>query len=158
VLYAHSFDAEYTKALVYCHATSFSSPSQHRAIKVSTHAVLFFGTPHSGANGVELAQWLGRLSSVHMYTSRAVLKDLGRDSPELESIQQSYLHASDDVKTIFFYEEYRTPIQWWFSEMVSRSKLRIFWPVDRQIDRAAAFGHDTRGAECRGGCLACGSY
>jgi hypothetical protein len=93
--------------------------------------VLFFGTPHSGANGVELAQWLGRLSSVHMYTSRAVLKDLGRDSPELESIQQSYLHASDDVKTIFFYEEYRTPIQWWFSEMVSRSKLWIFWPVDQ---------------------------
>jgi hypothetical protein len=90
---------------------------------VSTYAVLFFGTPHSGANGVELAQWLGRVSSVFMYTSGTVLKDLGRDSPELESIQQAYLHASDGIKTIFFYEEYRTPIQWWFSEMVNSSGL-----------------------------------
>jgi hypothetical protein len=115
----HRIDFNRTKALAYCHATSYNSPSQHRAIKVSTYAVLFFGTPHSGANGVELAQWLGRVSAVYMYTTRAVLKDLGRDSPELESIQQAYLHASDDIKTIFFYEEYRTPIQGWFSEMVS---------------------------------------
>jgi len=60
---------------------------------------------------------------MHMYTSRTVLKDLSRDSPELESIQHSYRDVSSDITTIFFYEAYRTPLYWWFSEMVSRNKL-----------------------------------
>lgn len=107
------------KALAICHATGFSHRSRYRDIKVSTFAVLFFGTPHSGANGVELADWIRRLSSIYMYTSGTLLNDLHRDSPELESLQQMYLHASEDIETIFFYEEYRTPIYGGFSEMVS---------------------------------------
>ena len=58
-----------------------------------------------------------------MYTTGTVLKDLSRDSLELEKIQNGYLQASDDIKTIFFYEEYSTPIQWGLSKMVSSNKL-----------------------------------
>jgi hypothetical protein len=86
-----------------------------------------------------------------MYTSRAVLKDLGRDSPELESIQQSYLHASDDITTIFFYEAYPTPIYGWLSQMVSCGKLPVSMLVDSQIDCTASLGHHTRREECGGG-------
>jgi hypothetical protein len=92
--------------------------------------VLFFGTPHSGANGVELVEWLGRLSSVYMHTSKQLLQDLRRDSHELEKIQQLYLQASDDIKTVFFYEEYPTPIGWGFSEMVSCQNYNSFMSVD----------------------------
>jgi hypothetical protein len=95
--------------------------SHHRGIKVSTYAILFFGTPHSGANGVELAQWMGRLLSVYMYTSDSLLKDLIRDSNELEKIQKFYGSASKGIKTFFFYEEYPTPIIGGFSKLVSSS-------------------------------------
>jgi hypothetical protein len=98
----------YTKALGQCHATAFNTLPHYRAIKVSTFAVLYFGTPHSGANGVELAQWLTRLCSVLMNTSTKLLKDLSRDSDELEGIQQLYLQASGDIKPIYFYETYKT--------------------------------------------------
>jgi hypothetical protein len=93
--------------------------SHHRSIKVSTHAILFFGTPHSGANGVELAQWVGTLLSVYMYTSDSLLKDLIRDSHELEKIQKFYGSASKGIRTFFFYEEYPTPIIGGVAKLVS---------------------------------------
>jgi hypothetical protein len=108
----------YTKALGRCHATAFNTLPHYRAIKVSTFAVLYFGTPHSGANGVELAQWLTRLCSVFMYTNTKLLKDLSQDSDELEGIQQLYLQASGDIKTIYFYEAYKTSLVLRFSKLV----------------------------------------
>ncbi|KAG8779610.1 hypothetical protein FRC16_003375 [Serendipita sp. 398] len=98
------------KMLVLCHSDGFNTDGNLRDIYVSTFAILFFGTPHSGANGVPLAELMGRMLSVYMHTNDLVLKDLGRDSSELEDIQRMYLPASNRINTIFFYEEYRTPI------------------------------------------------
>jgi hypothetical protein len=125
-----------TKALGQCHATAFNTKPHHRAIKVSTFAILYFGTPHSGANGVELAQWLTRLCSVFVYTSERLLGNLSRDSDELERIQQLYLEASGEIKPIYFYETYETPWLWIFSRAVrSRRQCNTFSNV--RIDRTS---------------------
>jgi hypothetical protein len=81
--------------------------------------VLFFGTPHSGANSVELAQWAARVLSVFMPVSQKVISALHRDSPELEIIQHDYLQTSKDIITVFFYEEYPTRIFNGYTELVS---------------------------------------
>jgi hypothetical protein len=107
-----------TKALALCHSANFDS--NHRDVKISTYAVLFFGTPHSGARGVELVHWMGRLLSVYMYTNDTVLKALYHDSDELERIQKLYSNASQGIKSIFFFEQYPTPIMGGITKLVSQ--------------------------------------
>ncbi|KAG8790343.1 hypothetical protein FRC16_000904, partial [Serendipita sp. 398] len=98
------------KALVLCHSDDFETDGNLRDVYASTFAILFFGTPHSGANGVQLAEWMGRVLSMCMSTNDRMLKALNRDSSELENIQRLYLPAGRRINTIFFYEEYPTPI------------------------------------------------
>ncbi|KAG8809730.1 hypothetical protein FRC17_003272, partial [Serendipita sp. 399] len=45
-----------------------------------------------------------------MSTSATILKDLNRDSFALEEIQALYLPASERIDTVFFYEQYATPV------------------------------------------------
>ncbi|KAG9055139.1 hypothetical protein FS842_003036 [Serendipita sp. 407] len=113
------------KALVLCHGDDFGTKGSFRDILVSTFAILFFGTPHSGANGVQLAEWMGRVLSVCMSTNDRILKALSRDSSELESIQRLYLPASKQINTIFFYEEYPTPIIRGMEELIVPRHLAV---------------------------------
>ncbi|KAG9053227.1 hypothetical protein FS842_008484 [Serendipita sp. 407] len=113
------------KALVLCHGDDFETTGNLRDILVSTFAILFFGTPHSGANGVQLAEWMGRVLSVCMSTNDRILKALNRDSSELENIQRLYLPASKRINTIFFYEEYPTPIIGGMAELIVPRPLAI---------------------------------
>ena len=98
------------KALVICHNQSLESKSHLRDLLVSTHGVLFFGTPHSGTNDVAILQILNRLLSVYMKTTDIVLQHLKANSSELENIQRLYSSASERLNTVCFYEEYPTPI------------------------------------------------
>ncbi|PVF91573.1 hypothetical protein CPB86DRAFT_802724 [Serendipita vermifera] len=111
------------KALALCHGASYNSDSRY--IKVSTYGILFFGTPHSGANNVELAQWMGKLLSVYMFTDDTILKDLNRGSTELQSIQTLYLGASERIKSIFFYEVLPTPLMKGVAELIVPRGLAI---------------------------------
>ncbi|KAG8796234.1 hypothetical protein FRC16_009782, partial [Serendipita sp. 398] len=113
------------KALVLCHIEGFETNQDIRGIYTSTVAVLFFGTPHSGANGVQLAEWMGRVLSVYMHTNNRVLKDLNRDSSELEDIQRLYLPVSKQLNTVFFYEEYRTAIIGGMTELIVPRHLAV---------------------------------
>ena len=107
------------KAICICNTHGFESKTPFRDILVSTHAILFFGTPHSGTNGVELLRFINRLASVVMKTNDVVLKCLTPNSPELDTIQKDYLTASGKIDAVFFYEEYTTPIVGGRREMVS---------------------------------------
>ncbi|PVF91289.1 hypothetical protein CPB86DRAFT_719725, partial [Serendipita vermifera] len=111
------------KALALCHGASYNS--DYRYIKVSTYGILFFGTPHSGANNVELAQWMGKLLSIYMFTDDTIIKDLNRDSTELQSIQTLYLGASERIKSIFFYEVLPTPLMKGVAEVIVPRGLAI---------------------------------
>ncbi|PVF97368.1 TPR-like protein [Serendipita vermifera] len=96
------------KALTLCNIPEYNL--ERRQIKVSTCGVLFFGTPHSGANEVGLARLVGKLLSVYMVTDDSMLDDLNHNSNELENIQTLYLYASEHIKSIFFYETDPTPM------------------------------------------------
>ncbi|PVF97371.1 TPR-like protein [Serendipita vermifera] len=111
------------KALALCQVADYGS--DRRCIKVSTHAILFFGTPHSGANGVDLARWMAKLLSIYMFTDDTTLKELDRDSIELENIQTFYLHASKRIKSINFYETYPTSTMNGVAELIVPRRLGI---------------------------------
>ena len=81
-----------------------------RDVLVSAHAVLFFGTPHIGLEGTTLVTAINRLASVYMKTTDVILKDLRAHSSELENIQSLYVSASEKISSIFFCEEYQTPV------------------------------------------------
>ena len=83
---------------------------------------MFFGTPHSGTNGVELLRFMNTLMSIYLNTNDVVLKHLKANSQELENIQKDYLSASGKIDAIFFYEEYATPIIGGRREMVRSRK------------------------------------
>lgn len=88
-----------------CHIESLRSDKQIRDILVSTHAVLFFGTPHSGVES-NIIESINSLQSLYKKRTDVILKYLQANSSELQDVQRLYLHASENIKTIFFYEEY----------------------------------------------------
>ena len=106
------------KSIGICNTQGYQSKTAFRDILVSTHAIVFFGTPHSGTNGVELLRFMNRLASVFMKRNDTILKHLKANSPELDNIQKDYLSASENIGAKFFYEEYATPIVGGRREMV----------------------------------------
>ncbi|UZP35142.1 hypothetical protein NXS19_002958 [Fusarium pseudograminearum] len=75
-----------------------------KAIKLSTYAVVFLGTPHQGGEGIPLVEVLRRISSVVNHTNTKILKKMERNSEWLQNLQSDYNAISQDVETIFFYE------------------------------------------------------
>ncbi|CAG7853304.1 SubName: Full=Related to kinesin light chain {ECO:0000313/EMBL:CCA74635.1} [Serendipita indica DSM 11827] len=105
IFVAHSLGGIVLKqAIILCHNQTLNSTNKLRDILVSTHAVLFFGTPHSGVKGADLLEVLNRLLSVYMKTTNVILQHLKENSPELENIQGLYISASEKIHTVFFYE------------------------------------------------------
>ncbi|CCA75798.1 hypothetical protein PIIN_09786, partial [Serendipita indica DSM 11827] len=93
------------QALVICHNQGLETKCDLRDILTSTHAILFFGTPHSGAD-TSLLEQVNRVASAYMETTDTILKDLRAHSSELENIQSLYVQASIKIHAIFFSAEY----------------------------------------------------
>ncbi|CCA75073.1 related to tetratricopeptide repeat domain protein-Neosartorya fischeri [Serendipita indica DSM 11827] len=111
IFIAHSLGGIVLKqALGLCHSETVDSKNDFRDILVSTHAVLFFGTPHFGVKGVELLQTMNRLLSVYLKTTKVIVRNLKENSSALENIQRLYASASKEIETVLFYEVYPTPI------------------------------------------------
>ncbi|CAG7850806.1 SubName: Full=Related to kinesin light chain {ECO:0000313/EMBL:CCA74635.1} [Serendipita indica DSM 11827] len=98
-------------ALVICHNQNPESKCDLRDILVSTHAILFFGTPHSGFEGTTLLTAIDRFASMYTKTTNVLLKDLENHSSELENVQSLYVAASEKFNSIFFCEAYKTPAE-----------------------------------------------
>ncbi|PVF91851.1 hypothetical protein CPB86DRAFT_802509 [Serendipita vermifera] len=111
------------KALVLCHVSNHD-PSK-RCIRLSTYAILFFGTPHSGANGVDLARWMAKLLSIYRLTDHRMLKHLDYSSIELESIQTLYLLQNERIRSIYFYEIFPTKTITGVAEMIVPRRLVV---------------------------------
>ncbi|KAG8809604.1 hypothetical protein FRC17_003367 [Serendipita sp. 399] len=60
-----------------------------------------------------------------MSTSDKVLRDLKRGSSTLEELQTYYLAASEGINSVFFYEEYETPIVGGLTRMIVPRHLAI---------------------------------
>ncbi|CCA71170.1 hypothetical protein PIIN_05106 [Serendipita indica DSM 11827] len=94
------------RALVISHNQNPGSKGHLRDILVSTHGVLFFGTPHFGAENTTFLEGINLVLSLYMETTDAVLKDLRSHSTELENIQKDWVAASENISSIFFCEDY----------------------------------------------------
>lgn len=92
-------------ALNICHAQSLKSTDGLRDVLVSTHGILYFGTPHFGMEIKPIVRF-NRLASLWMETANNVVKDLETHSPYLEDVQRLYVHTSEGISTIFFREVY----------------------------------------------------
>ena len=58
-------------------------------MKLSTHGILFFGTPHHGGNGVTLGELVLRIASVAITTSDRAMKNLRKESEWLETLDST---------------------------------------------------------------------
>ncbi|CAG7852864.1 SubName: Full=Uncharacterized protein {ECO:0000313/EMBL:CCA76038.1}; Flags: Fragment [Serendipita indica DSM 11827] len=94
-------------ALVICNNEDLESKGGLRNILVSTHSILFFGTPHSGVEDTLLKK-IVRLAAPCMESTEVIVKNLHAHSDELENIQSLYLTASKKINSVFFCEEYST--------------------------------------------------
>lgn len=80
----------------------------HKAVELSTHGILFLGTPHQGSEGVGLALILLRIQSIFSKTNDVVLKDLQPHSKALREQLDSYAAIGHRYETQFYYEVYPT--------------------------------------------------
>jgi hypothetical protein len=80
---------------------------------------VFFGTPHIGANGAEFQAALTNICRIFVSGNNKLLGHLTQDSDRLQFLSELYLPISQDFKTIFFYEEYKTPLTGGMSIMVN---------------------------------------
>ncbi|KAM3470249.1 hypothetical protein MY5147_006516 [Beauveria neobassiana] len=96
-------------ALIHSDSARSDALTQHRSIKLSTHGILFMGTPHQGGNGVQLARVLANVASLVTAADDRLLKHLARDSEWLQQQQGQYGPISNDFVTKYAYEEYTTP-------------------------------------------------
>jgi hypothetical protein len=71
---------------------------------------MFFGTPHAGANGVKFQTLLNNIGSIFVPVNSQILRLLNRDSDHLHYLNTLYSAVNLDFKTVFFFEEYKTPL------------------------------------------------
>ncbi|KAH7150509.1 P-loop containing nucleoside triphosphate hydrolase protein [Dactylonectria estremocensis] len=97
-----------TNALIHSDASRRGALEHHRSIKVSTHGIIFMGTPHWGGNNVALGQLLTSIASIFMEADDRILQHLQRDSEWLQQQLGQYGPISNEFVTKYAYEEYET--------------------------------------------------
>lgn len=106
------------KVLVTCNSATKNHNKEYRSIKLSTYGIMFFGTPHAGADGAEFQVVLTNIGRLFVPGSSSVVKHLIQNSEYLRDLNRSYLPISQDFRTFFFWEEYCTPVIGGLSVMV----------------------------------------
>ncbi|KAK3177704.1 hypothetical protein K4F52_009552 [Lecanicillium sp. MT-2017a] len=125
IFVAHSLGGIVLKsALIHSDAARQGALAEHRAIKLSTHRILFIGTPHQGGNGVRLGRVLANVASLIVAADERLLKHLKRDSEWLQQQLGQYTPISNNFVTKFAYEEWYRDPQRSFQDMQTPSRLQ----------------------------------
>ncbi len=96
------------------------SHNEHlKAIKLSTYGIIFFGTPHQGADSASWGKVLANVASIFRHTTTAILEHLETHSQWLEIQLEQYKSISSEIFTIFCFESFPTPLPARNSMMVS---------------------------------------
>ena len=93
--------------LLLANSTSKRHNFSHKAIELSTHGSIFLGTPHQGAEHVELALLILNILSIYSETN---LQDLQSNSKALQQQLDQYTSISHKYETKFCYEMYETKL------------------------------------------------
>ncbi len=96
--------------MIHSEAARQGALEEQRSIKVSTHGILFMGTPHQGGSGVRPGKLMLNIASIFVTTNHRILQPLERDSEWLQQQLGQYAPIGGDFITKFAYEIYPTPI------------------------------------------------
>ncbi|KAF8500084.1 hypothetical protein BU17DRAFT_59082 [Hysterangium stoloniferum] len=106
---AHSWGGIILKsALIHANQCNESHLPYHKQIMLSTIGILFFGTPHQGADVALSASQKLVLSPVDGNTTRTLLRHLATNSEMLETQLSQFNPISISFITKFLYESYET--------------------------------------------------
>jgi hypothetical protein len=83
------------KALIHCNAAPPDHLPHLKAVKLSTFGILFFGTPHRGANDIPLSKLLLGITFIFMHTNTNIFRQLDRDSEALSQLVDEFLPQGD---------------------------------------------------------------
>ena len=98
------------QALILANSASKQHNFSHKAIELSTHGLIFLGTPHQGAEHVELALLILKIQSIYSETNDTIVQDLQLHSKTLQQQLDQYASISHKYETKFCYEMYETKL------------------------------------------------
>jgi hypothetical protein len=75
-----------------------------KSLKQLTHGVLFFGTPHRGASGMQWGLLRLKILSAIQPTNDRLIRHLTSDSEYLQEQLYSFSNIASHFQTAFFYE------------------------------------------------------
>jgi hypothetical protein len=99
----NSFSNTRPKALVHSHSATVGHLERHKSIKLSTHGIVFMGTPHQGAD-ITLGKLILNIASAVMDTNTNLPRNLEKNGEWLEGLTASYRPISRDFDTVYCYE------------------------------------------------------
>ncbi|KND93937.1 Kinesin light chain [Tolypocladium ophioglossoides CBS 100239] len=110
IFVAHSLGGIIVKsALIHSATCRQGALHEYHSVKVSTHGIIFMGTPHQGGDGFQLGRLLTDIASVFIAADDLIIENLKRDSEWLQQKLGQYDQISSDFVTAFVYEAYETP-------------------------------------------------
>lgn len=109
--------------MVFSDATRSGHLEHHKALKISTRSVYFFGTPHQGSNGVSVARVLLNIAAAVLNTNANALQHLAPSSEYLQLLTEEFLPISADFEIKYFYEKLKTELPGGLTTIVRSS-----WP------------------------------
>ena len=93
------------KALILSNSAGETDNPHYKAIYLSTHGIMFLGTPHLGLDGTEALQLIPpQILSTNLAINSQLIGELHIDSRTLSAQLRLYNPISSDFKTIFFYQ------------------------------------------------------
>ena len=84
---------------------------RNKALKLSTHGVIFCGVPHQGGNNVPEAKILLQIGSVLTNTTTNIVRILEPGNEVLRTQRDSFTYISNDFFTVNLVETENTPVK-----------------------------------------------
>lgn len=126
----------YNQALIMSNASTPTHFKHNKALKLSTHGIIFCGVPHQGGNGASLGKVMLNIPSVAAYTTTKMVRILEPDDEVLRTQRDSYTFISDDFYTVPLFETQPTPIGMGMTKLVRTILLLCthYWRADTHLD------------------------
>lgn len=101
-----------------------------------THGVVFFGTPHLGANLAAVQKTVLNILKTFTHTNNRLVEKLVPKSEVLRSVQDHYAQISSHISNVFFYEQRPTVLLLFGHHFVS-------WHITRVESSVGLYGTDS---------------
>ncbi|CAM1509404.1 Fc.00g031430.m01.CDS01 [Cosmosporella sp. VM-42] len=97
------------RALITAKLAGSHHDDPYGAIFLSTHGIMFFGTPHQGGNNIALGRIIASVASIGYYTNTDLLDHLEKESEWLEQLTDRFRYVADQFEIKFCYETFPLP-------------------------------------------------